>query len=107
MYFTILALALCIFYPIRYFLDFFKVRISSKAMQYGSLFLSGSLLALFSLFLAPLLPKVICDVVEFVGYSDCDYWLLLFELFYVGSIGIGFVKLLQFLVKDIRQFVVN
>ncbi|RTK82227.1 hypothetical protein DRJ71_14395 [Enterococcus faecalis] len=106
MYFTILALVLCIFYPIRYFLDFFKVRISSKAMQSVSLFLSGSLLALFSFFLAPLLPKVLYDVVEFLRYHS-NYWLLLFELFYVGSIGIGFVKSFQFLMKDIRQFVVK
>lgn len=106
MYFTILALVLCIFYLIRYFLDFFKVRISSKAIQSVSLFLSGSLLALFSLFLGPLLPKVLCDVVEFLR-TYRDYWLLLFELFYVGSIGIGFVKSLQFLVKDIHQLIVK
>lgn len=75
-------------------------------MQYVSLFLSGSLLALFSFFLGPLLPKVWCDVVEFLK-TYRDYWLLLFELFYVGSIGIGFVKSLQFLVKDIRQLIVK
>ncbi|EQB4875153.1 hypothetical protein ACYK6Y_002810, partial [Enterococcus faecalis] len=63
-------------------------------------------LALFSLFLGPLLPKVLCDVVEFLR-TYRDYWLLLFELFYVGSIGIGFVKSLQFLVKDIRQLIVK
>ncbi|ANU71928.1 hypothetical protein [Enterococcus faecalis] len=104
--FTTLAFILCILYPIRYFLDLFKVRLSSKAMQYVSLFLSGSLLALFSLFLGPLLPKVLYDVVEFLR-THSNYWLLLFELFYVGSIGIGFVKSLQFLVKDIRQLIVK
>lgn len=75
-------------------------------MQYVSLFLSGSLLALFSLFLAPLLPKVLCDVVEFLRtYSN--YLLLLFELFYVAVISIGFLKSLKFLVKDMRQLIVK